>query len=64
MKALIAESKDDFLHQLGLSASETEGKDFRIVVGGREYEVHKLVLRLHSKFFDRLFKSDFKVSDP
>lgn len=53
-----------FVARLTELRDEPGTADFTIVCGTDKYKVHKLLLRLHSKFFDSLFKTDFRVSPP
>lgn len=61
MATAVAKSKDNFLSALGDKLNDAETADFTTICGSEEIKVHKLVLRLHSGYFDRLFKSQFQV---
>lgn len=52
----------DFRTNLVELRGKEETADFTIVCGDKAYEVHELILSLHSTSFDRLFKSRFFVS--
>ncbi|KAK4500019.1 hypothetical protein PRZ48_008205 [Zasmidium cellare] len=55
-----SEFYSDFVAQVAELRNDTKTADFTIACGPDVYKVHKLVLRLHSKFFARLFKNDFQ----
>lgn len=59
---LQSQSERDFLHAMAKKRREDESADFIISSHGKEFKVHKFVLSLHSKYFDRLFKSNHKVN--
>lgn len=54
-------ASSDFLEKLVRTASDGHLADFTICCGGEEFKVHKIILSLHSGYFERLFKSEFKV---
>ncbi|KAF7194960.1 hypothetical protein HII31_03634 [Pseudocercospora fuligena] len=53
-------SKKHFFEKLKDTRADHDTSDFTIVCSGKDIKVHRLVLSLHSGYFARLFKSDFK----
>lgn len=58
---LQSHAQRDFLYALAQKCTDAESTDFTIVSNGKEFKIHKVILSLHSKYFDRLFKSEYKV---
>lgn len=56
-----SEAKNYFLQKLSDKAADVSTTDYTVVCCGEEFHVQKLVLSLHSKYFERLFKSGYKV---
>ncbi|KAK4500017.1 hypothetical protein PRZ48_008203 [Zasmidium cellare] len=52
----------EYLKNLENLAKDTESADYTITCCGRHFKVHKHVLSLHSEYFARLFKSQYKES--
>ncbi|KAF2168999.1 hypothetical protein M409DRAFT_21010 [Zasmidium cellare ATCC 36951] len=57
---LQSHAQRDFLNALTQKSTDAESTDFTIINGGQEFKIHKVILSLHSKYFDRLFKSEYK----